>query len=121
VSQTVWRSEADGDPIDFDVTVRSSVPGSPWCPDQLHRNLGWEGAGVRDQPIVLSYTGGFTVAPDSVREACLLVVQKVYRDGARQQADVATVSTPGGAMTLYDSFIPRRAQQILDAHRRILV
>lgn len=121
VAQTVWMDEASGDPVDFDVIVTSSDPSSEWCPDQLYRRLGWCGSGYQPAPILVSYTGGFAAVPDSIREACLLVVQKLYRDGSRAFADVATINTPSGSMSLYDSFLPRRAAQILDFHRRVSV
>lgn len=116
---TVWQREADGDPADFDATVRSSSPGHEWCPDQLHRNTGWQGSGVRDEPIVISYTGGFREIPDDIREACLLICQKLYRDQSRALADVATINAPSGSMSLYDAFIPRRASEALGMHRRV--
>lgn len=108
---TVWRAEADGDPEDFDVIVRG---------DHLYRAEGWgSSSDKRPDPAVLSYTGGLSPVPGDLIDACLLVIQKLFRDQTKQVAEVVSVNTPTGGMTLLDTVIPRRARAALDAYRVI--
>ncbi len=122
---SVWRSQEDGPQSTFDVILRNAVPGDVWGPQLLHRRCGWQfGCGVVPDPVIVTYTGGFEddAIPEDIREACLLVCQKIYRDQSRALADVATVSYPSGSMSLLDGRLPRRAEELLlrhDSRRRL--
>lgn len=110
VVQTVWRSESDGSPADFDVIAR---------PYFLHRVIGWRPATSNPYNVLLSYTGGYpaNAIPAEVQQACLYVVQKVFRDGQRQLAEVAQVNTPMGGVTLLDNALPRMARMLLGPYQ----
>jgi len=121
-AQTVWRTEADGDPADFDVILGALDPEGLNAPDHLYRAEGW-GATTSDNPynVLLTYTGGFATIPDQLQQACLYVVQKLFRDQQKQLADVVAINTPVGGMTLLDSAIPRIAQVLLQPYRLMTV
>lgn len=118
-AQTVWRTETDGDPDTFDVQVVRSVEYSPLVPDALYRGGGWRASGT-PYNVLLSYTGGFAsgAVPDDLREACCLCVQKIFRERQRQLAELATVTLPGGGVTLFDRALPARAESLLSRYRR---
>ena len=109
VAQTVWRTEADGLQSAFDVLAR---------PDHLYRRRGWDPL-ADPYNVLLSYTGGFAAAalPAPVKEGCLYMVQKLFRDSKRQLAEVAQVNTPMGGITILDNAMPRVAQMLLDPYR----
>lgn len=116
--QTVWRTEADGDPALKDVIVARSVERGLFQPDHLYRAQGWDQDGASNPyNLLLGYTGGFAVIPDDLQEACLLCVQKIFREQARQLAELATVSLPGGGVTLFDRAMPARARELLMPYR----
>ena len=73
--------------------------------------------------VLLSYTGGFTAVtmPAAVKEACLYVVQKLFRDSKRQLAEVAQINTPMGGVTILDNAMPRMARLLLDPYRFAVV
>jgi hypothetical protein len=122
-AQTVWRTEADGDPSLKDVLVGALVPESAlFAPDHLYRAEGWS-SGTWGNPfnVLLTYTGGLKPIPDDLQRACLYIVQKLYRDEQRQLAEVAQVNTPMGGITILDNAIPRLAQALLSAYRLLLV
>lgn len=114
IAQTVWRTEADGDPADFDVMVASFDPEAGRGPDHLYRSLGW-GPTRQLNPynVLLSYTGGFAAIPADVQQAGLYVVQKLFRDHKRQLAEVAQVSGPFGSVSVLDNALPRMARLLL--------
>ena len=134
VAQTIWRTEADGDPGAFDVIVRSSVPGDRFCPDQFWRAAGWfsSGSWAVPDPIVVSYTGGLVEIPGDVKEAAFLVVQNIVRQ-KRGLTDVGQMSGPAIGQTAFIgaqgslgsgqglSLIPMKAKQILDHYRLVPV
>jgi hypothetical protein len=125
ITQTVWRSENDGDPENADVVVgyiRAGMfhPGRPerstFLPDTLFRRAGWSTS--RLGGIVVSYWGGLEPVPDDLKEACLYLVQKLVRDRDRQLADLATVSGPFGSISILDTAMPGVAREILHRYAR---
>lgn len=117
VVQTVWLSEGDGNPADFDVIVASYHPEGTRGPDHLYRAIGWRGASTHPYNVLLTYTGGFAVVPDDVQQACLYLVQKLYRDQQKQVTDVVSVSTAAGGLTLLDTPLPRVIEILLTPYR----
>jgi hypothetical protein len=127
-AQTVWRKDADGEPDDLDVVVGYTDngifhPGKPlrplFQPDELYRSAGWLATKVGG--IVVSYSGGLTTIPDDLKEACLYIVQKLWRDRSRGLADIVTTSGPNGSVTILDNALPRVARQALDRYRLVTV
>lgn len=118
--QTVWRTEADGDPENKDVLVGRSHPDAQlFVPDILYRAGGWRPSSAGNPfNVLLSWTGGFATIPDDLQEACLLIAQKAWRDEQRQLTEVVAINTPGGGVTLMDTAIPSRAQELLTPFRR---
>ena len=114
VAQTVWKVEADGLQSAFDVIARS---------DHLYRRAGWAPGSGDPYNVLLTYTGGYAAAaiPSPVQQACLYVVQKLFRDSKRQLAEVAQVNTPMGGITILDSALPRMARLLLDPYRLRMV
>lgn len=109
VAQTVWKQESDGLQSAFDVIARA---------DHLYRRSGWHPLSG-PYNVLLSYTGGFAAPaiPASVKEACLYVVQKLYRDSKRQLAEVSQVNTPMGGVTILDNAMPRMARDLLGPYK----
>lgn len=122
VVETVWRTEADGDPENKNVVVgKSSHDARLFVPDVLYRQNGWRPDSAGNPfNVLLSWTGGFATIPDDLQEACLLIVQKAWRDEQRQLTEIVSVSTPSGGVTLLDTAIPRRARLLLDPFRRLV-
>jgi len=127
-AQTVWRKDADGDPDEKDVVVGYSEcgvfhPGKPeralFLPDELYRSAGWLATKIGG--VVISYSGGLVTVPDDLKEACLYVVQKLWRDRSRSLADIVTTSGPNGSVTILDNALPRVARQALDRYRLVRV
>lgn len=119
-NQTVWRTEADGDPEASDVIVAALVPESAlFAPDHLYRAQGWAPCTTGNPyNVLLSYTGGLaTPMPDDLKRGCLYVVQKLFRDQKRQLAEVVSLTTPVGSITLLDNALPRMAQLLLSPYR----
>lgn len=114
VVQTVWRIEADGLQGNFDVIAR---------PDHLYRRRCWWTGSTDPYNVLLTYTGGYAAAvmPAAIKEACLYVVQKLFRDSQRQLAEVAQVNTPMGGITILDNAMPRMARLLLDPYRVVPV
>ena len=111
VAQTVWKQEADGLPSAFDVIARQ---------DHLYRRAGWAPGSGDPYNVLLTYTGGYAAAaiPAPVKQACLYVIQKLFRDSQRQLAEVAQVNTPMGGISLIDNAgLPRMARALLDPFR----
>lgn len=122
VAQTVWRAEADGDPAAFDVILGALDPEGLNAPDHFYRAGGWQAASSwSPYNVLLSYTGGFATIPDQLQQACLYIVQKLFRDQQKQLAEVVAINTPVGGMTLLDSAIPRVAQILLQPYRLLMV
>jgi hypothetical protein len=117
VGQTVWRTEADGDPGTFDVILASYHPEGVRGPDHLYRAAGWAGGAAQPYNVVLTYTGGFATVPDDVQQGCLYIVQRLFRDLQKQLTDVVTVSTAAGGVTLVDTALPRVVEIILTPYR----
>lgn len=111
--QTVWRTEADGDPGGFDVLLQSFHPEGVRGPDHLYRASGWAGSAAQPYNVLLTYTGGFATVPDDVQQACLYVVQKFFRDQQKQLADVVSVTTAAGGVSLLDTALPRVVEVVL--------
>ena len=117
-AQTVWRSEADGaDPSLFDVMVASFEPEGLAGPDHLYREQGWWPTNGNPYNVLLTYTGGYETIPDDLQQAALYVAQKLYRDQQKQLAEVVSVTTAAGGITLLDNHIPRMAQALLAPYR----
>jgi hypothetical protein len=137
VTQTVWKTEANGDVDSFDVVVGSD---DPWdvrwgTRNHLYRSLGWSSALGRywfTEPswsnyrgqyrILLSYTGGYDPVPDDLQQAVLYLVQKLQRD-TKHQATGATVITTatGGSIAIPDPAVPREARELLAPYRRMVL
>jgi hypothetical protein len=126
-TQTVWRSGADGDQAAFDVVV---MPGQyPIAPNRLARANGWHPtSAARPNNVTVDYKGGFVQAggalnalPKDLEEAALEVIKLVWTDQSKGLQDVTTVSLPGGSFTLFSNPFPRRALQLLEAFRRLMV
>jgi gp6-like head-tail connector protein len=127
-SQTIWKSETDGDPANFDVIVGSDDPVSTvGRKNHLWRSAGWSPGycsgwwGGHPYRIVLTYTGGLNPVPEDLKGACLYIVQKLWRDRSRGIADVQTVTLPSGSITILDIAVPRWAQNALDRYKRLVM
>jgi hypothetical protein len=107
--QTVWRSEADGLPRDFDVMAREN---------HLYRRCGWRASGSDVYNVLVSYTGGYLISavPPPVKQAALYLVQKLYRDQKKQLAEVVAVTTASGSVTLLDNDLPKVARSLIDPY-----
>jgi hypothetical protein len=121
VAQTVWRSDADGDPINFDVIVR---PGQyPLAPDRLYRAMGWAPTWGRPDNVTVDYKGGFLIGaiPKDLEEAALEIIKLVWTDQSKGIQDVTTVNLAGGSFTLFNSPFPRRALELLQPYCRLVL
>lgn len=130
VVQAVWRTEDDGDPSAFDVMVAAGAGARPGQPTAFYRPGGWSCFGEwllppwHPEPVLLSYTGGVDPVPGEIQDACLLVVQIMFRQQEHQTTDVAQFSGGhglGGVVSYRDSLIPMRAKQALDGWRVVPV
>ena len=110
---TVWKTEADGDPADFDAMLASFHPEGSRGPDHLYRAAGWFGGSVQPYNVLLSYTGGFASVPDDLQQACLYLVQRLFRDYQKQITDVVSVQTAAGGIQLLDTAMPRVCELLL--------
>lgn len=118
-TQTIWLKESDGDPAGFDVILASTDPTDIiGTRDHLFRSRGWAPTSSKHPyNILLTYTGGFATAPDDLKEACIHIVHKLWRDRQRQIPDVQTVTLPSGAINLLDIGLPRLALLLLGRYR----
>lgn len=126
-AQTVWKTEADGNPNDFDVLLMGDIPEHPLgVRTHLYRAGGWNGAPTNvwsghPYTVLVTYTGGFNPVPQDLKDAVLYVVQKLFRDRQKQLTDVQTVTLPSGSITLFDIALPRWALMVLNKYRWISV
>jgi hypothetical protein len=113
-SLTVWKSEADGDPLGKEVIVGGEVPGAPSFFD---RAAGWVGA--TPFPVLASFTGGLDPIPDDLQQAALLVCQTMQRQEKGQTEVQAYGPGPVSQSVSFraDSLIPMWSKQVLDRWR----
>jgi uncharacterized membrane protein YcfT len=79
--------------------------------------------------VLLTYSGGFALTPTAgyppvpsdLEEAALEVVKKIWNDQAKGLQDVTTVQMPSGSLNLFDAGLPRRAVEMLNPFRRLVV
>src|SRR5262245_59404027 len=124
LSLTVWRTEADGDPAAKDVVVQGSAESSVFAPDMLYRAYGWDSySEYVPNNVKLTYTGGWALAsiPDDLQEAALEIIKQVWNDQDKGLQDVTTVTLPTGGFTVFAAPFPRRALQLLEPYRRLVV
>jgi len=134
VTQTVWRTEADGDIDDKDVVVASDDAwDTRWGKaNHLYRSAGW-GSGLgrywgsaprsSDQlgqhRVLLSYTGGYDPVPEDLQQATFYLLQKLWRDQEKQQTGLTVINLPtGGSVSLPETGIPREAMDVLSLYAR---
>jgi hypothetical protein len=127
VQQLVWKAEADGLPENFDVLLATDDPYLRG-PNHLWRSAGWAATSWKNPyPVKIdTLTAGFdkpdaptlNPIPEDLKEAAFLLVQKFFRDQTRQLAEVATVTTPDGSLSMFDTSIPKRAMEILNSYQR---
>lgn len=119
VAQTIWRTEADGDPAGKQVVVGADVPGTPTF---LYRAAGW--CGTPPTPILLTYTGGhpFAALPGDLKEAAQLVVQTLHRHWRNlEPMQAMPAGATGGLVTFRTDHVPMAAISILNQYRIIPV
>lgn len=116
--QTVWRTEADGDPALKNVIVGADVPGEP---SHFWRGTGWcAGSSSNPYPIKMTYTGGLDPIPGHLRDAALLVVESLYRSQEKKTGDHVQAFGPGPvtpSVTYRVELIPMRSKLVLDSYR----
>src|SRR5215831_12029263 len=114
VALSVWRSEADGEPYQYDVMVGADVPGEP---NFLYREDGWLGASLT--PIRLIMTAGWDPIRGDVLDAYYMILDSAWREQLTKTADIQQLSSaaPAGSFTLRESLIPLRAKYTLDMYR----
>ncbi len=131
-AQTVWRKEADGDPETFDVVVCSD---DPWderfgLRNYLFRSAGWttgltsgwDTQADRSPQIRLTYTGGYATAsaPADLKQACLYLLQKLWRDADQQRTGLTVVALPsGGSTVIPDPTIPPEVLTLIGPYQRL--
>lgn len=129
-SQTVWRTEVDGDPALKDVVVGSEAGGADerlglnshfwrWAGWESALAWGWEGTGSFrgrvKQPynVLITYSGGFTTVPEDLKQACLYLVQRLWRDLDKQASGVTSINVGGGSVTIPETGIPKETRELL--------
>lgn len=114
VAQTVWTGT--GSQSDFNVIPRALVRGGDR--DHFWRSAGWWGSTTTaPDNVSISYTGGIATVPKLLKDACLILVQKVSRDAVQQfGSEVQSVSGPGG-FSLAGNPVPLEAQRKLEPFR----
>jgi hypothetical protein len=134
VSQTVWRTESDGDVDGKDVVCASD---DPWDErfgklNHFYRAAGWQsgywwawpgrvrGAQYGQNRLLLSYTGGYATVPEDLRQACLYIVQQLWRHQEKQETGVTAITFPaGGTITMPErQAVPVEAREILSLYAR---
>ena len=118
VAQTVWRTEADGDPASKDVILGRSCDDLIFTPDHLYRRVGWGGYSGNPYNVLLGYTGGFATVPNDLAEATLEIVKKLFNEMKAGTQDLAAVTLPSGSFTVFDATLPRRARELLERYVR---
>ena len=110
---SVWRSEDDGEPGDYDVMVGSDA-GEP---NFLIRAEGWMGS--TPLPIRLSLTAGWDPIRGDVLDAYYTILDFAWREQLTKTQDIQQLSgaAPAGSFTLRESLIPLRAKYTLDMYR----
>jgi hypothetical protein len=120
-AQTVWRSEADGDPAGFEVEVYAT---------HFYRAAGWSPiTGQSRQNVVLSFSGGYDPVPQDLKEATLEVIEKLWAPIRRGVLDLASVAAGGTSVQTLDGqwggwagvipyAISRRSDEIFKAYRQ---
>ena len=120
LAQTIWKTEADGDPALKDVIVASDVDDPMWRPNHLYRSAGWyTGSTSNPYPILLSYTGGLVTIPGDLLQVAFEILQKLWREQDKQMGEIVSVSGPTGSVSIPNSLIPMSARKWLDSQRRI--
>jgi len=114
VALSVWRSDEDGDPAEYDVMVGADVPGEPTF---LFRADGWMGATAF--PIRLTITAGADPIRGDVLDAYYTILDVAWREQLTKTQDLQQLSgaAPSGSFTLRESLIPMRAKYTLDMYR----
>jgi hypothetical protein len=135
IAQTVWRSEADGDVDQKDVVVASD---DPWderfgLRNHFYRWQGWESAlglswrqsrspadrQIGQNRVLLSYTGGYATVPEDLKQACLYLIQKLWRDLDQQRTGLSVIQVPGGgSVTIPDPTIPKEVSLLIGPYQR---
>lgn len=134
ITQTVWRTEADGDVDQKDVVVASDDPfDDRWgALNHFYRWQGWESAlgmywensvpassQFGRNRLLLTYKGGYSTIPSDLKQAANYLVQKLWRDQQKQQTGMTVISVPqGGAVTIPDPSIPREVLSLIAPYRR---
>ncbi len=123
-AQTVWKQPADGDQNNFDVIVRSSVRGGEL--DHFWHSAGYWGCPTVGNPdnVSIAYTGGIATVPELLKDACLILVQKISRDAVQQiGSDVQAIQGAGapGSMSFRGSPVPLEALRKLEAYMLLRV
>lgn len=133
VAQTIWRSETDGDVDSKDVVVASD---DPWdarfgLQNHFYRSAGWQSALSWGWPsrsqsgtfgrnrVLLSYTGGYATVPEDLKQACLYLIQKLWRDLDQQRTGLSVIQVPGGgSVTIPDPTIPKEVTMLIAPYQR---
>lgn len=117
-AQTVWLSEADGDPDDFQVRLRGDPnPNDPQARRYLERAGGWWSGPLG---IKVSYTAGHTRAnaPAELKEAAILLALDTFVRRDRRRLEEVSVSLNGQATTYESNRLYGLAVARLWPHRR---
>jgi hypothetical protein len=116
--QTVWRSEADGDPAAFDVAA---------FPTHFYRAAGWAPTTIPHN-VLLTYEGGYAPVPEDLKAAALELIQRMWGPLTQQRPEVAAYSGPGGSVQTLDAIRPaeayalsRRSRDVFVAYRHVRV
>jgi hypothetical protein len=121
VTQTLWKSEADGDPATKDVSV---------YPDHFYRALGWAPTGTTSRNVVLTYSGGYNPVPEDLKVAVLELIAKRWGPLQEQRPDFASMAGPGGSLQTLDGqwsgqsgsggvwSLSRTSKEIFELYRR---
>lgn len=132
VAQTVWRTEADGDPAAKDVVVGSDDPwDTRWgAQNHFYRSAGWasaaswawpprDGDSVGQYTLLLTYTGGYATIPEDLKLAACYLVQKLYRDQQKQATGMTAIALQaGGAIQVPEPFMPREVRDLVAPYVR---
>jgi hypothetical protein len=116
--QSVWKSEADGDPAGFNVLA---------FPEYFSRYLGWRTGGVIAENVVATFDAGYATVPDDLKEAVLELVQKLYGPMVNRTQDVGSIAAGGTSMQTIDGVIggvatstyalSKRSRDVFDGYR----